>query len=105
VENALEEAGFHVDWDSNVEEKFDDAIDAIRPIIPVSLEKKTAVIRIPVDKAGKAYDKIQQVATVKDEEWGSEYFMCKVTMPAGALSEMMEEIQDMTSGQAEMKEV
>jgi len=40
VENALEEAGFHVNWDSELEEEFDDAIDVLRPIIPVSLDEK-----------------------------------------------------------------
>lgn len=105
VENALEEAGFHINWDSEVEEEFDDAIDAIRPIIPVSLDEKTVAIRIPVDKAGKAYDKIQQSADIEDEEWGNEYFMARVTLPAGVLSQLMDELQDMTSGQTEMKEV
>jgi ribosome maturation protein SDO1 len=105
VENALDEAGFHLNWDSDVEEQFDEAIDDIRPIIPISLDEKTAVIRIPVDKAGKAYDEIQKVADVKEEEWGNEYFMCKVTMPAGALNELMEDIQEMVKGQAEMKKV
>jgi len=105
VENALEEAGFHVEWDADVEERFRDAIDKIRPIIPVSLEEKTVAIRIPVDEAGKAYDKIQNVAEVEEEEWGNEYFMSRVTMPAGVLSELMDELQEMTSGKAEMKEV
>jgi ribosome maturation protein SDO1 len=104
VRNALEEAGFHVSWDSDVEEKFDEAIDAIRPIIPVSLDEKTVAIRLPVDKAGKAYDRIQQVADVEDEEWGDEFFMAKITLPAGVLSELMDEIQEMTSGEAEMTE-
>lgn len=105
VENALEEAGFHVNWDSEVEEKFQDAIDDIRPIIPVSLDEKTAAIRIPADQAGKAYDKIQQVADVKEEEWGNDYFIAKITVPAGVLSELMEDIQSMTSGNSEMQEV
>lgn len=105
VENALEEAGFHVEWDANIEERFEDAVETLRPIIPISLEEKTVAIKIPVDKAGKAYDKIQQVANVKDEQWGSEYFMCKVTMPAGVLQELRDELQSMTSGQTEMKEV
>lgn len=105
VENALEEAGFHLNWDSDVEKQFDEAIDDIRPIIPVSLDEKTAVIRIPVDKAGKAYDEIQRVAEVSEEEWGNKFFMCKVTMPAGALNELMEDIQGMVKGKAEMKEV
>ncbi len=105
VENALEEAGFHVNWDSNIEEEFDDAIDQLRPIIPISLDEKTVAIRIPNDKAGKAYDKIQQVADIEEEQWGNEYFTARLTLPAGVLSELMEELQDMTSGQTEMREV
>lgn len=105
VENALEEAGFHVDWDADIEERFNDAIDDIRPIIPISLDEKTVAVRIPVDQAGKAYDKLQNAAEVEEEEWGNEYFMAKITLPAGVLSQLMEEIQDMTSGKAEMQEV
>lgn len=105
VENALEEAGFHVNWDSNIEEEFDDAIDVLRPIIPVSLDEKTVAIRIPVDNAGQAYDRIQQVADVEEEEWGNEFFTARLTLPAGVLSELIDELQDMTSGQTEMKEV
>jgi ribosome maturation protein SDO1 len=105
VENALEEAGFHVDAMEDVEEQFSEAIDAIRPIIPVSLDEKLVAIRIPVDETGRAYDKIQQVAEVKDEEWGNEYFTAKIKLPAGILTELMEEIQEITGGKAEMQEV
>jgi len=105
VENALDEAGFHVNWDSNIEDEFDDAIDVLRPIIPISLDEKTVAIRIPVDNAGQAYDRIQQVADVEEEEWGNEYFTARLTLPAGVLSELIDELQDITSGQTEMKEV
>lgn len=105
VENALEEAGFNVGAMDDVEEKFQEAIDEIRPIIPISLDEKTVALRIPVDKAGKAYDRIQQVADVEEEQWGDEYFMAQLTLPAGVLSELMDDIQDMTSGESEMKEI
>lgn len=105
VENALEEAGFHVEWNSDVEEKFQEAIDEIRPIIPISLDEKEAAIRIPADAAGKAYDRIQAVADVSEEEWGNEYFMARVKLPAGVLSDLMDELQDLTSGKAEIKEL
>jgi len=105
VENALEEAGIHVDWDADLEEEFKDAIDELRPIIPISLDEKTVAIRIPTDFSGPAYDKIQQSAEVKDEEWGSEYLTVKVKLPAGILSELMDEIQEIAKGQAEMKEI
>ncbi len=105
VENALEEAGFNINWNSDLEEEFDKAIDMLRPIIPVSLDEKTVVIQIPVDNTGRAYDKIQNVADVKEEEWGNEFLRCKLQMPAGALSELIDELQEMTGGQTEMREV
>ena len=104
VENALEEAGFNADAMEDVEAQFEDAIEKIRPIIPVSLEKKTVAIKIPNDKAGKAYDLLKRKANIKDEEWGNEYFMARVTMPAGVLTELMEELQEMTGGQVQMSE-
>lgn len=105
VENALDETGFNVQWDSDLEEEFEDAIDELRPIIPVSLDEKTVAIRIPNDKAGKAYDKIQQTAQIEDEQWGNDFFTARLTLPAGVLSELVDELQDMTSGQTEMKEI
>ena len=105
VENGLEEAGFNINWDSDLEEEFEDAINELRPIIPVSLDKKTVAIRIPNDQAGKAYDKLQQAAEIEEEQWGNEYFTARVTLPAGVLSELIDELQDMTSGKTEMKEV
>lgn len=105
VENALEEAGFNVSWDSDMEEEFEDAIDQLRPIIPVSLDEKTVAIRIPNDKAGKAYDKLQQAAEIEEEQWGNDYFTARVTLPAGVLSELIDELQQMTSGETEMKEI
>ncbi len=105
VENALEEAGFNVTSDDDINEKFEEAITELRPIIPISLDEKTVAVRIPVDDAGKAYDRLQQVADLKDEQWGNEYFMARVTLPAGVLSELMDDLQEMTSGKTEMKEV
>lgn len=105
VENALDETGFNVQWDSDLEEEFEDAIDQLRPIIPVSLDEKTVAIRIPNDKAGKAYDKIQQTAQIEDEQWGNDFFTARLTLPAGVLSELINELQDMTSGNTEMKEI
>lgn len=104
VENALEEAGFNADAFQDVGEQFQDAIDMIRPIIPVSLEEKTVVLQIPNDESGKAYDKIQAQAEVKKEEWGSEYLYAEVTMPAGVFSELLEKLQELTSGKVQVKE-
>ncbi len=104
VENALEEAGFNADAMEDVEDQFDEAIEAIRPIIPVSLDEKQVAIKIPNDKAGKAYDKIQNTAEVLEEQWGNEYFYAKIKVPAGVLTELMEDIQEITGGESEVTE-
>lgn len=105
IENALEEAGFNAKAMEDVEEQFSRAVEMIRPIIPVSMEKKTVAIRIPAQKAGKAYDLIQSKTKLEKEEWQDNYFIGRVTMHAGALNEMMEEVQEAADGEAEMKEV
>lgn len=104
VENALEEAGFNADAMQDVEEQFQEAIESIRPIIPVSLDKKTVAIKIPNDVAGKAYDVLNRKAEMKEEQWGNEYFFAKITLPAGVLTELMEELQEMAGGKAQMQE-
>lgn len=105
VENALEEAGFNFDAMEDVKSQFKDAVEAIRPIIPVSLEEKTVAIKVPSGSGGKAYNLIQQKADVVEEEWGNEYFFAKIRVPAGVLTELMEEIQKMTSGNFKVQDV
>lgn len=105
VENALEEAGFDFDAMEDVEPQFKDAIEAIRPIIPVSLEEKTVAVKVPSDSGGKAYNIIQERAEVIEEQWGSEYFFAKITVPAGILTKLMEDLQELTSGNSEVKDV
>lgn len=100
IENALEEAGFHIQAMDDVEEKFQEAVDMIKPIIPVSLEEKTMAVKIPNDKSGKAYDILQQKADLQEEKWGNKYFFAKITLPAGVLEELMREIQEATGGDA-----
>lgn len=104
IENALEEAGFNADAMQDVEEQFQEAIDAIRPIIPVSLDEKTVAVKIPNDVAGKAYDLLKRKADMKEEKWGNEYFFAKITLPAGILTELMEELQEMAGGEVQMNE-
>ena len=105
VENALEEAGFDFDAMEDVETQFKDAVEAIRPIIPISLDEKTVAIKVPSDSGGKAYNMIQEKAEVIEEQWGNEYFYAKIRVPAGILTELMEEIQALTSGKSEVEDL
>ncbi|MFB6204173.1 MAG: ribosome assembly factor SBDS [Candidatus Nanohaloarchaea archaeon] len=104
VENALEEAGFNADAMKDVEEQFQEAVEMIRPIIPISLEEKTAAIKVPNDVSGKAYDLLKKKADILEEQWGNEYLFAKIRMPAGMMSDLLEELQEISGGKTEMTE-
>jgi len=100
IENALDDTNFHVQAMDDIEEKFDEAVDLLKPIIPISLEEKTMAVKIPNDKTGKAYDILQQKTDLEEEQWGNDYFYAKITMPAGVLQDLMRDIQKVTGGEA-----
>lgn len=105
IENALEEAGFTVDAMANAEDQFDDAIDAIKPIIPVSLEEKEVAVRIPNEYAGKAHGKVKTMTEVLEEEWGDDAYMARVRMPAGVKPKLEEELNKICSGNVELQDL
>lgn len=106
IENAMEEAGVEIDPMEPAEAQMSDAVDAIRPKIPISLEEKEIAIRIPNKFAGKCYGIIKQHATqVLDEEWGNDAFMARVKLPAGVQTELMSELESITHGNVEVTDV
>lgn len=106
IENAMEEAGVQVEPMESAESQIPDAVEAIRPKIPISLEEKEVAIRIPNKYSGKCHGIIQQRATkVIDEEWGNDAYMAHIKIPAGVLSELMDTLQSETSGAAEATDV
>lgn len=105
IKNALKEAGVHFDALKSAEEQFEDAVKAIRPIIPISLEEKEFAVKIPNNYAGKCYGKIKTQANIMNEEWGDEGFMAKCKMPAGAKSQLESEIQKICHGEAVFKDI
>ncbi len=105
IENALEEAGVHIDPMESVEAQFEDAVDKIKPKMPISLEDKELAIKIPNKYAGKCYGKLKDLTNVEDEEWGDEAFMAKVTLPAGAKQELVEALNKVCHGDLEIRDI
>ncbi len=106
IENAMEEAGIQVDAMRDAEEQVQEVLDAIRPKIPISMEEKEMAIRVPSKYSGKAYGKIQEMASeVLEEEWGNDAFMARIRIPAGVSTKLMETLEAMTSGEVEVTDI
>ncbi|MFB6128264.1 MAG: ribosome assembly factor SBDS [Halorhabdus sp.] len=104
IESALEEAGFQVDPMEPVENQVDDALDALRPVIPIRFDEVTVAVQLPADYAGSGQAKIREFGDLEREEWQSDgSWVGVVTFPAGLQNDFYELANEVSSGEAETR--
>jgi len=102
IESALEEAGFRVDPMEPVEAQVDDALDALRPVIPIRFDEVTIAVQVPPEHAGKAQSQIRDFGELEREEWQNDgSWIGVLTFPAGMQNEFYETVNEHTAGEAE----
>ncbi len=103
IENALEEAGFDVDPMEPVESQVEDALDALRPIIPIRFDEVTMAVQIPPDYAGSAQSQIRQFGELEREEWQADgSWIGVMTFPAGLQNDFYDVVNEHSSGEADV---
>jgi ribosome maturation protein SDO1 len=102
IESALEETDFRVDPMEPVESQVDEALDALRPVIPIRFDEVTVAVQVPADYAGSAQAKIRQFGDLEREEWQSDgSWVGVLTFPAGLQNDFYDVVNEHTSGNAE----
>ncbi len=100
IELALEQGKIHLDYNKTVEEQFEEIISKLRPIIPISIEKKKLTLTVPGQFTGKAYGFVKQNSTMLKDEWlGDGSWKVTVELPAGMVQDFIDSMNGMTSGQ------
>jgi ribosome maturation protein SDO1 len=106
IERALEEAGFQVDPMEPVEQQVDEALDDLRPVIPIRFDEVVMAVQIPAEYAGSAQAKIRQFGDLKSEEWQSDgSWVGVMEFPAGLQNDFYDLVNEETSGEAETRVV
>jgi ribosome maturation protein SDO1 len=104
IDRALEEAGFTVDPMEPAESQVDDALEALRPVIPISFAEVTMAVRLPAEYAGKAQAQVREFGDLEREEWQPDGSWVGVTtFPAGMQNEFYDLVNEHTSGEAETR--
>ncbi|WP_132058271.1 ribosome assembly factor SBDS [Halorussus amylolyticus] len=104
IESALEETDFRVDPMEPVETQVDDALEALRPVIPIRFDEVTIAVQVPADYAGSAQSKIRQFGDLEREEWQNDgSWVGVLTFPAGMQNEFYDHVNEITSGAAETR--
>jgi ribosome maturation protein SDO1 len=104
IERALEEAGFQVDPMEPVESQVDDALDSLRPVIPIRFDEVVVAVQVPAEYAGSAQAQIRQFGDLQEEEWQSDgSWVGVLEFPAGLQNDFYELVNEQTSGEAETR--
>ena len=97
IENALSEARFSVDPFLSVERQVQDAVDAIRSLIPLQF----ITVRLAFRIQGKDYGGVHQLLrdSIQREEWLSDgSWACVVECPGGMKSDLISRVSKHASG-------
>ena len=104
IELALEEAKFRVDPFKSVEKQVEEAMHALRPLLPIRFEKSKVAIRLKGDDYGRCYDDLVHFGIVEREEWQKDgSWIGIMEIPAGLITELEAKLNSRTKGRADVK--
>lgn len=104
IELAMDEAGVHVDPFKPVSEQVKTIIEALRPLIPISMEHVRISVKIPPEHIGKAYGVARNYGTLEREEWQSDgSWIGIIKLPAGMQTDFYDKLNDVTKGNVSTK--
>jgi ribosome maturation protein SDO1 len=104
IESALEEADFTVDPMEPVENQVDDALDALRPVIPIRFDTMTVAVNLPADYAGSGQAKVREFGDLEREEWQADgSWIGVIEFPAGMQNDFYDLVNEVSSGEAETR--
>jgi ribosome maturation protein SDO1 len=104
IESALEDTDFRIDPMRPVETQVDDALDALRPVIPIRFEEVTMAVQIPAEHAGSAQAKVREFGDLENEEWQADgSWIGVLTFPAGMQNDFYEVVNEHSSGEGETR--
>jgi ribosome maturation protein SDO1 len=99
IENALSEAKVSIDPFRDAEEQLKGVVEALRPILPLSMEAVEIAIKIPPEYASKSYGIVKDLAEIKRDEWTSDgSWIAVVSISAALRGELLDRLGKATQG-------
>lgn len=104
IELAIEEAGIHVDPFKPVDEQVKLVVEALRPVIPISMEQVKISVKISSQYIGKAYGIARNFGVLEREDWQSDgSWTGVIRIPAGMQTDFYDKLNTVTKGNVETR--
>ena len=103
IENAMEQAKIHIDPSKSSEEQVKKIVDAIKRIIPISMEKIDFAIKINAQYSGRC-SSILHKFEIKKEQWLNDgSLVAEFELPIGMKQDLLNELNSVTHGEVIVK--
>jgi ribosome maturation protein SDO1 len=104
IELAMKEAGVHVDPFKPVDQQVKMVIEALRPIIPISMEHVKISVKIPAEYTGRAYGVVRTFGVLEREDWQSDgSWIGIIRLPAGMQTDFYDKLNEVTKGNVDTR--
>ncbi|HLG24046.1 MAG TPA: ribosome assembly factor SBDS [Candidatus Nanoarchaeia archaeon] len=104
IENAIDEAKYHVDEFMPVQEQVQEALKKIRSVLPIKFEIKEIALKITPEYAPKCYATVKSFGTILREDWQDNgIWACVVEIPGGMENDMYDKLNKICHGNLESK--
>lgn len=104
IERAIEEAKVHIDPFKPVAQQVKIVVDAIRPILPLSMEQVKISVKIPAEFVGKAYGVARNFGSLEQEDWQSDgSWSGVIRLPAGMQTDFYDKLNEVTKGNVDTR--
>lgn len=103
LEQAIEQAKFHVDPFKDPREQLEEVVKALRPILPMKFEKIKIAVKVPAAFSHKCYGTLKNYGIEKEQWLSSGDLVVVVEIFAGLQGEFYDKLNKQTGGQVETK--
>jgi len=98
IENAMEQEKIHIDAFKSTEEQVESIVNAIKKILPISMEKIDFAVKIPAAHAGRCSAIIHKFE-IKKEQWLNDGSLAaEFKLPVGLKQDLLNELNSATHG-------
>jgi ribosome maturation protein SDO1 len=103
LEQALDASRAHIDAFKDANAQIEEVMKALRPIIPLKVERVRVAVKVPPDYAQRIYGMLKGYGIQKEEWVRDGSLIVVIEMPAGMQGEFYDRLNKATAGAAETK--
>ncbi len=106
IERALEEAKVNINPQKSAESQLDEIVKKLKYVMPIKIEKKRLILKIPAQYSGKIYNELHRLAKIEKEDWNSDgNLVVTISISAGNYGSLIETIEKDAHGNIEVKDI